>query len=111
MWRRVSKHLNFYRIHLLCLYVHLCYSHQVPQYHNLLHNSAVIPLLSALILWLSNGEFKIPFIDVLFVCISAATGTGLSTVDLSSMTAWQQTILVIVELGGNPVSSSVLHAL
>ena len=67
------------------------------------YRSTIIPILAAFVFWLSNGEFKIKYIDALFVCISAATGTGLSTIDLSSLTAWQQTILVIIELVGNQV--------
>ena len=47
------------------------------------------------------------FVDALFICISAATGTGLVTVDLSSLTAWQQVILVILEFVGNPVCCQV----
>ncbi|KAH9831322.1 TrkH-domain-containing protein [Rhodofomes roseus] len=75
--------LRFYRIHLL-LFV-------------------IVPLLGALVFWASNGEFKIPFIDALFVCVSAATGTGLSPVDLSSTTPWQQAIIVLLEICGNLV--------
>lgn len=41
--------------------------------------------------------------DSLFICVSAVTGTGLATVDLSSLTAWQQAIIVILELTGNQV--------
>ena len=48
------------------------------------------------------------FIDSLFVCVSAVTGTGLITFDLSSLTAWQQTILVILEIFGSPVMVSWL---
>ncbi|KAJ3551624.1 hypothetical protein NM688_g4595 [Phlebia brevispora] len=64
----------------------------------------LIPLFSALIFWASNGRFYIRYIDALFVCISAATGTGLSTIDLSSLTAWQQTIIVLLEIAGNQAS-------
>ncbi|PIL35135.1 transporter [Ganoderma sinense ZZ0214-1] len=73
--------LNFYRLHLLTF--------------------IIIPLIGSLILWGSNGEFPVNFVDALFICVSAATGTGLVTVDLSSLTVWQQVILVILELVGN----------
>ncbi|KAH9950694.1 TrkH-domain-containing protein [Amylocystis lapponica] len=77
----ITRYLNFYRIHLL-LFV-------------------LIPLLGAAVFVASNGEFKITYIDALYVCVSAATGCGLTTIDLSSTTAWQQTIIVILELTGN----------
>lgn len=66
--------------------------------------SILIPLLFALIFWASNGKFKIKFVDALYVCVSAVTGTGLTTIDLSSLTAWQQVIIVFLELVGNQVS-------
>ncbi|KAL6301984.1 cation transport protein-domain-containing protein [Sparassis latifolia] len=77
----IKSRLNFFRIHLLSF--------------------LIIPLLFAVIFWASNGEYKIKFIDALFVCYSGVTGTGLTTIDLSSLTIWQQTILVILELIGN----------
>ncbi|OCH93088.1 TrkH-domain-containing protein [Obba rivulosa] len=63
--------------------------------------SVLVPLLSSAILWACNGEFNIPFLDCLFICVSAATGTGLSSVDLSSLTAFQQAILFVLEFIGN----------
>ncbi|KAI8986131.1 TrkH-domain-containing protein [Trametes punicea] len=83
-WPYIRDNLNFYRIHLLALQVNI-----------------FIPLFGATILWASNGEFPVRFIDSLYVSISAATGTGLVTLDLSSLTIWQQVILVILELIGN----------
>ncbi|KAI0763530.1 TrkH-domain-containing protein [Trametes elegans] len=81
LWSYVRASLNFYRLHFLAF--------------------ATIPLLGATILWASNGEFPIKFIDSLYICISGATGTGLITVDLSSLTIWQQVLMVILELIGN----------
>ncbi|TFK48774.1 TrkH-domain-containing protein [Heliocybe sulcata] len=78
--------LNFYRIHLL-LFI-------------------LTPLVFSAILWRSNGRFKIAYIDSLFLCVSSVTGTGLYTVDLSALTAWQQAILVFLELIGSPVAVS-----
>ncbi|KAI0354804.1 TrkH-domain-containing protein [Trametes cingulata] len=80
-WANVKASLNFYRLHLLAF--------------------IFLPLFGAIILWACNGEFYIKFIDVLFICISGATGTGLVTADLSSFTVWQQVILVVLELIGN----------
>ncbi|KAI9066036.1 TrkH-domain-containing protein [Trametes sanguinea] len=80
-WSYLRDSLNFYRIHLLAF--------------------IFFPLFGATILWASNGKFPVKFIDSLFICISAATGTGLVTLDLSSLTVWQQVILVLLELFGN----------
>jgi len=70
------------------------------------HNSLLTPLIWAVIFWASNGKVRVKFIDSLFICVSAVTGTGLVTLDLSSLTAWQQTILVILEIVGSPVTVS-----
>lgn len=67
------------------------------------NDSLLVPLVGAAVLWTSNGRFPIGFIDSLYISVSGATGTGLVTVDLSALTAWQQAILVILELVGNQV--------
>lgn len=68
--------------------------------------SVILPLFWSTVLWASNGKFQVKFIDSLFICVSAATGTGLATIDLSALTAWQQAILVILEIIGSPVMVS-----
>jgi hypothetical protein len=73
--------------------------------------STVTPIIATAIMFASNGHFHIRFIDTLFICVSAATGTGLATVELSSLTAWQQAILVILELVGSPVRPTFLLAI
>ena len=65
--------------------------------------STLIPLICAAILYACNGRFPIRFIDSLFICVSAATGTGLTTADLSALTAWQQTIIAALTIAGSPV--------
>ncbi|KAJ3903257.1 potassium transporter [Lentinula edodes] len=60
-----------------------------------------IPLISSAIFWGCNGRFKISYLDSLFLCYSAMTVTGLSTVNLSSMTAWQQIILYLLMMMGD----------
>lgn len=62
-----------------------------------LHLSAFvfIPLIFSGIFYASNGRFHIRYIDSVFLCYSAMTNTGLSTVNLSALTAWQQVILYI----------------
>jgi Trk-type K+ transport system membrane component len=65
--------------------------------------STLVPIVSASVLVASNGRFDINYIDALFVCVSGITGTGLATIDLSLLTAWQQAIIVLVSLVGSPV--------
>ncbi|KAI0317188.1 cation transport protein-domain-containing protein [Amylostereum chailletii] len=79
----LQRHLNFYRIHIL----YFIFS----------------PLVFSAVFFACNGEFTIKYVDALFNCVSAMTVTGLATVDLSSLTAWQQVILFIQMLVGNPV--------
>lgn len=83
----ISRELNFYRIHVLVF--------------------VFTPLIMAAIFYASNGENHIPFIDCLFVCVSAMTVTGLVTFNISTATAWQQAILFILMLLGNISAVSV----
>ncbi|KAK0454525.1 cation transport protein-domain-containing protein [Armillaria borealis] len=82
-WRHIKKHLNFFRIHLLFF--------------------AFTPLIFSGIFYASNGRHHISYIDSLFNCVSAMTVCGLATVDLSSLTPWQQVILFIQMCLGSPV--------
>jgi hypothetical protein len=69
-------------------------------------NSTFIPLIAAGIFFASNGKTHVAFIDALFLCVSAMTVTGLATIDLSSVTPWQQVILFILMCLGSPVTVS-----
>ncbi|THU76561.1 TrkH-domain-containing protein [Dendrothele bispora CBS 962.96] len=60
-----------------------------------------IPLIASAIFWGSNGQFKISYLDSLFLCYSAMTVTGLSTINLSTLTAWQQVILYLLMMIGD----------
>ncbi|KAJ3727873.1 cation transport protein-domain-containing protein [Lentinula raphanica] len=60
-----------------------------------------IPLISSAIFWGCNGRFSISYLDSLFLCYSAMTVTGLSTVNLSTLTAWQQVILYLLMMLGD----------
>jgi hypothetical protein len=64
---------NFYRIHLTFFTLH--------------------PLIWSGIFYGANGRYPVRYIDALFLCFSAQTVTGLSTVNLSSLTGFQQFIL------------------
>ncbi|KAI0265615.1 cation transport protein-domain-containing protein [Gloeopeniophorella convolvens] len=88
-WSTLLKsELNFFRIHLAVF--------------------TLVPIISAGIFVASNGESHIKYIDALFVCISGITGTGLATIDLSSLTAWQQVIIALNSLIGSPVTVSLV---
>lgn len=68
-----------------------------------LHVSAfvMVPLALSGIFYGSNGQFHIRYIDSLFLCYSAMTDTGLATVNLSTLTTWQQIILYLLIMLGN----------
>ncbi|KAI0343670.1 hypothetical protein BDW22DRAFT_1356171 [Trametopsis cervina] len=83
-WGSYAKaHLNFYRIHIIFF--------------------TFTPLICSGIFYASNGSTKISYIDSLFNCVSAVTVCGLATVDLSSLTPWQQVILFVQMCVGSPV--------
>jgi hypothetical protein len=66
-----------------------------------------LPLPSTFNSALTKGDGSpSPFIDCLFVCVSAITQTGLATVNLSTLTGFQQSILFICMLIGQPVGQS-----
>lgn len=48
-------------------------------------------------------------VDALFNSVSAMTVTGLTTINLSGLTGWQQVILYIQMWAGNIVSGYQLH--
>lgn len=100
----IYHHLNFFRVHLLvlCVIFPMTGSNTNSQY------STFTPLIFSAILYASNGENKISYIDALFNSVSAMEVCGLATVDLSLMTNWQQGILFIQMCIGSPVSTSLL---
>lgn len=51
-----------------------------------------------------NTEYHISYIDCLFCCMSAMTVTGLATVDLSTLSPFQQVILFLQMIIGSLVS-------
>ena len=87
-----------------CYCLHLCYF-------------VLTIIISSVILYGSgvdgnshNAEalFRLRYIDALFLCASAMTNTGLGTVNLSSITAFQQAVLAILILLGNITTLSVV---
>ncbi|KAF8509485.1 cation transport protein-domain-containing protein [Gautieria morchelliformis] len=79
--KSIAKECTFYRVHLLSF--------------------TCIPLVLSSIFYGSNGEFHVSYLDSLFLCYSAMTVTGLSTVNLSTTTAWQQVILYLLMIMGD----------
>ena len=82
-WKSLREHLNFYRVHLLFF--------------------TITPLFFSGIFYASNGRFHISYIDSLFMCVTSMTVCGLATVNLSSLTGWQQAMLFIQMCLGSPV--------
>jgi hypothetical protein len=68
--------VNFFRLHLAAF--------------------TLIPLISSGVFYACNGQYKISYLDSLFLCYSSMTVTGLSTINLSTLTAWQQAMLYIL---------------
>lgn len=66
-------------------------------------HSTFAPLIASGIFYASNGEYHISYVDALFNCVSAVTVCGLATVDLSTLTPWQQVILFLLMCTGSPV--------
>jgi len=75
MVRTAAQHLNFYRIHLLFF--------------------TFLPLIASAIFYASNGRNQIAYIDCLFLCFSAMTVCGLTTVLFADLTVWQEVILFV----------------
>ena len=74
-----------------------------PVSEHKLSESTFTPLIFSVIFYLSNGRNKISYVDSLFNCISAMAVCGLATVDLSSLTPFQQFLLFVQMCIGNPV--------
>lgn len=74
--------LNFYRLHLLYF--------------------ILVIVVSSVILYGSNtAGFSLAYIDAIFLCTSAMCSIGLSTVNLSSLTGFQQSVLFVLMLLGD----------
>ncbi|KAI6350620.1 hypothetical protein MCOR25_010533 [Pyricularia grisea] len=70
-------------------------------------------LVSSLVFWASSGPGSkdgatagrpgsVPYVDSLYLVVSAMTETGLNTVNLSQLNTWQQTILfLLIVIGGS----------
>ncbi|KAK0186193.1 potassium transporter [Armillaria mellea] len=86
-----SIELTFYRIHFTAF--------------------VFIPLLFSGIFYAFNGEFHINYLDSLFLCYSAMSLTGLSTVNLSTLSLSQQVMLYLLMLMGDITTGSWIMVL
>lgn len=80
--------LNFYRVHLLVF--------------------TFTPLMFSGIFYAVNGQFKIPYIDCLFLCFSCMCVTGLAPTDLSQLTTFQQFLLFAQTMMGSMIFVSLV---
>lgn len=73
---------NFYRLHL-CYFI------------------AAI-LVSSVIIWGANtADFRVAYVDALFLCCSAMCNVGLNTINLGSINGFQQSVLFVNMLMGD----------
>lgn len=70
---------------------------------NIKADSKQTPLVVSAIIYASNTVNHIEYIDCLFLAVSAATTTGLATVDLSTLNAFQQALLMALFVCGSMV--------
>lgn len=65
-------------------------------------------LISSVIFWRSSDPaFSISYTDSLFIVVSAMTEAGLNTVNLSTLTTWQQTMLFLLIMLGSTIWVSI----
>ncbi|KAF5353410.1 hypothetical protein D9756_007889 [Leucocoprinus leucothites] len=87
----IDKECTFYRVHLTAF--------------------VFIPLIASGIFYASNGRYHVNFLDALFMCYSAMTVTGLATVNMSTLTPWQQVIMFILMMMGDITTISWIMVL
>ncbi|XP_006461265.1 hypothetical protein AGABI2DRAFT_70136 [Agaricus bisporus var. bisporus H97] len=81
-WSSFASELNFFRIHVICF--------------------TITPIILAAIFYGANGRYHISYVDALYNCISSITCCGLATVNLSTMTKFQQFLLFAqLNIGNN----------
>ncbi|KAI3542908.1 cation transporter [Colletotrichum abscissum] len=68
----------------------------------------LVCLITSVIFWgSSDPAFSVSYTDSLFLVVSAMTEAGLNTVNLSQLTAWQQTLLFFLLLLGSTIWVSI----
>ncbi|OIW26001.1 TrkH-domain-containing protein [Coniochaeta ligniaria NRRL 30616] len=72
----------------------------------------IVPLIVSVIFWgSSQPAHSISYVDSLFLVTSAMTEAGLNTVNLSTMTTWQQIILFLLIMVGSTIWVSIATVL
>ncbi|KAJ5725114.1 uncharacterized protein N7483_006471 [Penicillium malachiteum] len=65
-------------------------------------------LISSIIFYLTSTPWKsVAYVDAIFLCVSAMTGAGLNTVDLSTLNTFQQVVLFILLILGSAITVSL----
>ncbi|KAJ5642387.1 hypothetical protein N7490_006387 [Penicillium lividum] len=65
-------------------------------------------LVSSIIFYLTSTPWQnVAYVDAIFLCVSAMTGAGLNTVDLSTLNTVQQVILFILLILGSVIFISI----
>ncbi|KAG8162089.1 hypothetical protein KVR01_007854 [Diaporthe batatas] len=68
----------------------------------------IVCLVSSVIFWRSSEPaFSISYTDSLFIVVSAMTEAGLNTVNLSTLTSWQQAMLFLLIMLGSTIWVSI----
>ena len=82
--------INFYRVHVFYFLSTILLSSVIVYGSGVNGNTAN-----------AEAKFKLRYIDAFFLCASAMTNTGLNTVNLHSLTGFQQVVLCVLILMGN----------
>jgi Trk-type K+ transport system membrane component len=69
-----------------------------------------IPLIISSVIYAANGKYKIDYVDTLLLSVSCFTNTGLSPIDISRMTPFQQALLEVQMLSGSIIVVSWIMA-
>ena len=97
--RRGWFQMNFYRVHVLYFLLTIILGSIIMYGSGINGNSDDAEAL-----------FRLRYIDAIFLCASAMTAAGLNSVNLSYLTAFQQSVLFVLTLLGNVtvVSNAVI---
>ena len=90
-------HLNYFRLHLSYFILVILLSSVIVYGSGVNSNSDD-----------EEATFYLTYVDALFLCTSAMTSTGLNTVNLGSITTFQQSVLFVLILMGNVVTISIV---
>ncbi|WVQ65241.1 uncharacterized protein L199_003414 [Kwoniella botswanensis] len=103
VWERIKNHLNFFRIHVLIF--------------------TFTPIIAACVFYAANGSAsgnanstnlgrqKVTFLDSLFICFSAMTTCGLVPVNISALHPFQQVLILLLLVIGDPTFVSLIMVL